>query len=96
MYDRKHHPDGLADCDVFLSHEKRVEYLSLQPQTASQLHLMVIKKTSAKLTRIAPVVMKLRNHPTVRIDHWGHGSLVVGLLGFRMSSGVKGRRSSTP
>ncbi|GBL89677.1 hypothetical protein AVEN_104632-1 [Araneus ventricosus] len=23
-------------------------------------------------TYIAPVVMKLRNHPTVGIDHWGH------------------------
>ncbi|GBM53443.1 hypothetical protein AVEN_109349-1 [Araneus ventricosus] len=40
--------------------------------------------------------MKLRNHPTVGIDHWGHGSLVVDRLGVRFSSGVKGRRSSTP
>ncbi|GBM36049.1 hypothetical protein AVEN_274451-1 [Araneus ventricosus] len=45
--------------------------------------------------REAPVVMKLRNHPTVGIDHWGHGSLVVGLPGVQLSSGVKGRRSST-
>ncbi|GBN08943.1 hypothetical protein AVEN_11944-1 [Araneus ventricosus] len=44
----------------------------------------------------APVVMKPRNHPTVGIDHWEHGSLVVGRPGVRMSSGVKGRRSSTP
>ncbi|GBN23741.1 hypothetical protein AVEN_125633-1 [Araneus ventricosus] len=25
-----------------------------------------------------PVVIKLRNYPTVGIEHWGHGSLVVG------------------
>ncbi|GBN66764.1 hypothetical protein AVEN_52333-1 [Araneus ventricosus] len=46
-------------------------------------------------TEDAPVVMKLRNHPTVGIDHWGHGSLVVGRTGVRLSSGVRGRRSST-
>ncbi|GBN46188.1 hypothetical protein AVEN_14749-1, partial [Araneus ventricosus] len=36
-----------------------------------------------------PVVMKLRNHPTVGIDHWGHGSLAVGRPEVRLSSGVR-------
>ncbi|GBO28149.1 hypothetical protein AVEN_224881-1 [Araneus ventricosus] len=40
--------------------------------------------------------MKLRNHPTVGTDHWGHRSLVVGHPGVQFSSGVKGRRRSTP
>ncbi|GBM33133.1 hypothetical protein AVEN_56766-1 [Araneus ventricosus] len=104
-------------CDVFpsrehSSHEKRVEYLSLQPHTAGQLHLVVIKETFARViaargkdhnahesisvreriwvgfeeisgvlschTCISPVARKLRNHPTVGIDHWEHRSLVVG------------------
>ncbi|GBN59711.1 hypothetical protein AVEN_231178-1 [Araneus ventricosus] len=81
---------------------KRVHYLSLQPQTAGQLHLVVIKEWFARViasrgkrsqctginicqrahwvgfeeiscalschTCIAPVVRKLRNHPTVGID----------------------------
>ncbi|GBM54172.1 hypothetical protein AVEN_39777-1, partial [Araneus ventricosus] len=37
-----------------------------------------------------------RNHPTVRIDHWGYESLAVGRPGVRLCSGVKGRRSSIP
>ncbi|GBN04621.1 hypothetical protein AVEN_9608-1 [Araneus ventricosus] len=40
--------------------------------------------------------MRLRNYPTVGIDHWGHCSLVIGLPGVRLSSGVRGWRSSTP
>ncbi|GBM54438.1 hypothetical protein AVEN_275639-1 [Araneus ventricosus] len=109
---------------------KIVQYFSLQPQTASQLHLVVIKETFARVvalrrkrpqctginicqiarwvgfeeisgalschTCIAPVVRKFRNHPTVGINHSEHGSLVVGRPGVRLSSGVKGRRSSTP
>ncbi|GBO40472.1 hypothetical protein AVEN_64546-1 [Araneus ventricosus] len=109
---------------------KRVQYFSLQPQTAGQIHLVVIKETFARVissrgkrpqctginicqtahwvgfeeisadlscyTCIAPVVRKLRNHPTVGIDHWGHGNLVVSRPGVRLSSGVKGGRSSTP
>ncbi|GBN56639.1 hypothetical protein AVEN_204506-1 [Araneus ventricosus] len=47
-------------------------------------------------TCIIPVVRKLRNHPTVGIHHWEHGSVVVGRPGVRLSSGVKGGRSSTP
>ncbi|GBM80953.1 hypothetical protein AVEN_275449-1 [Araneus ventricosus] len=38
------------------SHEKRVEYLSLQPQTVSQPHLVVIKKTFEKSN-------SYQNHP---------------------------------
>ncbi|GBN53623.1 hypothetical protein AVEN_183743-1 [Araneus ventricosus] len=40
--------------------------------------------------------MKLRNHPTVGTDHWGYRSLVVRRPGVQFSSGVKGRRRSTP
>ncbi|GBN80048.1 hypothetical protein AVEN_176170-1 [Araneus ventricosus] len=47
-------------------------------------------------TCIAPVVRKLKNLPTVGVDHWKYGSFVVGRPGRRLSSGVKGRRSSTP
>ncbi|GBM89847.1 hypothetical protein AVEN_107950-1 [Araneus ventricosus] len=109
---------------------KRVQYLSCQPQTAGQLHLVVIKETFARViasrgkrlqcrgmnicqrahwidfeeisgalschTCIAPVVRKLKNLPTVGVDHWEYGTLVVGRPGRRLSSGVKGRRSSTP
>ncbi|GBM17344.1 hypothetical protein AVEN_13227-1 [Araneus ventricosus] len=112
------------------SHEKRVDHFPLRPQTASQPHLVVIKRTFAKViaasgerpqytginncqrahmvgyqeisgvlschTCIALVVMKLRNHPTVGIDHWEHRSLVVGHTAVWLSSGEKGRRSSTP
>ncbi|GBM94819.1 hypothetical protein AVEN_26530-1 [Araneus ventricosus] len=109
---------------------KRVQYFSCQPQTAGQLHLVVIKETFARViascrkrpqctginicqrahwvgfeeisnallchTCIAPVVRKLKNLPTVGVDHWEYGSLAVGRPGRRLSSGVKGRRSSTP
>ncbi|GBM80468.1 hypothetical protein AVEN_57304-1 [Araneus ventricosus] len=47
-------------------------------------------------TYIAPMLRKLKNLPTVGVDHWEYGSLVVGQPGRRLSSGVKGRRSSTP
>ncbi|GBO12222.1 hypothetical protein AVEN_58030-1 [Araneus ventricosus] len=92
---------------------KRVQFLSCQPQTAGQLHLVVIQETFARViasrrkaitmhrnqylsesvygvgyeeisgtvschTCIAPVVVKLTNHPTVGFDHWEHGSLLVG------------------
>ncbi|GBO26416.1 hypothetical protein AVEN_245864-1 [Araneus ventricosus] len=46
-------------------------------------------------TCIGPVVRKLKNLPTVGVDLWEHRSLVVGRPGRRLSSGVKGRRSST-
>ncbi|GBN42686.1 hypothetical protein AVEN_56678-1 [Araneus ventricosus] len=47
-------------------------------------------------TCIALVVRKSRNHLTVEIDHWGHRCLVVGRMAVRLSSGKKGRWSSTP
>ncbi|GBM08916.1 hypothetical protein AVEN_250374-1 [Araneus ventricosus] len=109
---------------------KRVQYLSCQPQTAGQLHLVVIQETFARVissrgkrqecrginicqrahwvgleeirgafschTCIAPVVRKLKNIPTVGVDHWEYRSLILGRPGRRLSSGVKGRRSSTP
>ncbi|GBM29264.1 hypothetical protein AVEN_155218-1 [Araneus ventricosus] len=110
---------------------KRVQYLSCQPQTAGQLHLVVIKETFARgiasrgkattmhrnqclsesafgvgyeeisgtlscHTCIAPVWRNSRTFPTVGIDHWEYGGLVVGRPGRRFSSGVKGRRSSSP
>ncbi|GBM13615.1 hypothetical protein AVEN_229588-1 [Araneus ventricosus] len=62
-------------------------------------HLVGYQEISGVLsfyTCLAPVVMKLRNHPTVGIDHWGHRRLVVGRPGVRLFSLVKGRRSSTP
>ncbi|GBO44734.1 hypothetical protein AVEN_120975-1, partial [Araneus ventricosus] len=55
-----------------------------------------ISGVSSCHTCIAPVVMKLRNHPTVGIDHWGHGSLAVGRPEVRLSSGGENWRSSTP
>ncbi|GBM26694.1 hypothetical protein AVEN_124987-1 [Araneus ventricosus] len=112
------------------SHEKRVERFSLRQQTASQSHLVVIKRTFEKVasasrgrpqytginncqrahvvgyqeisdvlschTCIALVVMKPRNLPTVEIDPRGVRRLVVGRMAVRLSSGKKGRRSSTP
>ncbi|GBO44019.1 hypothetical protein AVEN_59019-1 [Araneus ventricosus] len=41
------------------------------------------------------VVRKSRNHPTVGNDHWGDRRLVIGRMAVRLSSGKKGRRSST-
>ncbi|GBN51130.1 hypothetical protein AVEN_44817-1 [Araneus ventricosus] len=113
------------------SHEKRVQFLSCQPQTAGQLHLVVIKETFARVIasrrkrpqckginicqeahlglglrrlavhfHVAPVWLlwwqNPRTFPTVGFDDWDHGRLVVGRPGVRLSSGVKGRRSSTP
>ncbi|GBM20058.1 hypothetical protein AVEN_268390-1 [Araneus ventricosus] len=45
---------------------------------------------------MAHVVRKPMNHPTLGIDHWGDRRLVVGGMAVRLSSGKKGRRSSTP
>ncbi|GBM10246.1 hypothetical protein AVEN_177508-1 [Araneus ventricosus] len=62
-------------------------------------HLVGFEEISDALschTCIAPVVRKLKNLPTVGVDHWEYGSLVVGRPGRQLSSGVKGRRSFTP
>ncbi|GBO36703.1 hypothetical protein AVEN_148963-1 [Araneus ventricosus] len=108
----------------------REESRALFTQTASQPHVVVIKRTFAKVTSanggrrqytginncqrvhmvgyqeisgvlschtcIALVVMEPRNLPTGGIDHWGVRRLVVGRMTVRLSSGKKGRRSSTP
>ncbi|GBM97959.1 hypothetical protein AVEN_20424-1 [Araneus ventricosus] len=52
-------------CDVFpsrklSSHEKRVQFFSCQPQTAGQLHLVVIKETFAR------VIASRRKRPQCR------------------------------
>ncbi|GBO09552.1 hypothetical protein AVEN_264961-1 [Araneus ventricosus] len=67
-----------------------VQYLPCQQQTAGQLHLVVIKETFSRLLWWG----NSRTFPTIGVDHWEYGGLVVGRPGRQFSSRVKGRKSS--
>ncbi|GBM79476.1 hypothetical protein AVEN_138241-1 [Araneus ventricosus] len=87
-------------------HKKDIREGSICKQRATtgtnncqRAHMVGYQEISGVLscnTCIALVVMKPRNLPTVGIDHWGVRRLVVGHMAVRLSSGKKGRRSSTP
>ncbi|GBM27637.1 hypothetical protein AVEN_49945-1 [Araneus ventricosus] len=82
---------------VIASRSKRPQCREIN--ICQRAHLVGFEENSGALschTCIAPVVIKLKNLPTVGVDHWEYGSLVVGQTGRRLYSGVKGRRSSTP
>ncbi|GBN21010.1 hypothetical protein AVEN_37403-1 [Araneus ventricosus] len=66
-----------------VSREKSRASSTLQPQ-----HTWWSLRDEQCSFHVTPVVMKLRNHPTVGFDHWKIGSLML-VAGVRLSSGVK-------
>ncbi|GBL77758.1 hypothetical protein AVEN_152971-1 [Araneus ventricosus] len=66
---------------------ERPQYTGIN--NCQRAHMVGYEENSGVLschTCIVLVVMKLRNHPTVGIDHWGHRRLVVGRTAVRLSS----------
>ncbi|GBM14859.1 hypothetical protein AVEN_28587-1 [Araneus ventricosus] len=62
------------------SHEKRVQFLSCQPQTAGQLHLVVIKETFARVIASRRKQPQCRGINVCQRAHLG--------IGFEESSGI--------